>query len=503
MPAGPEQAAPASSPPGDAFAALLATLGRSPPVCAPGSLVPAPAVGGDAPPELFAPVAIDAVQAPTPDTPTLSLLAVAPGQTEAPHHGGPAVERPSTMPEMLTVPKELTAPPVPSLKASPEPQPEVQTDNPGHFRLARTSRPMAPLPMAPPPREPAVLSSPLSSEGPTCAEPPAASQLAPDIAPLEDAPDLREPTEAVDLTEVGAYLTVPAPAPELGAPPAMVSASAADTGAPVLTVAPSTVSSKPSSTDEAEGPLLPADSRPATSPPPPVRPARPPATNDEPEDAVPAAPPATPAVNPPTLRPEPTLREGVAADPLTPEPESAPTAPDAALAAPLPERLAEPANRTVPPPSAGPSFSSQLQAMIAFAGQPDRPVTARLLAQRDGDGSRMTIELDPAELGSVEVALQLDDRGTAAATFVVERAETLQLLQRDTRTLLDLLAGAGFKLDPGDVGFQLRDGQQQDARRQPGAAYVPESDRQGGPSRMSGALQPTLTSGRGLLDLRV
>lgn len=141
--------------------------------------------------------------------------------------------------------------------------------------------------------------------------------------------------------------------------------------------------------------------------------------------------------------------------------------------------------------------------MIAFAGQPDRPVTARLLAQRDGDGSRMTIELDPAELGSVEVALQLDDRGTAAATFVVERAETLQLLQRDTRTLLDLLAGAGFKLDPGDVGFQLRDGQQQDARRQPGAAYVPESDRQGGPSRMSGALQPTLTSGRGLLDLRV
>jgi hypothetical protein len=218
------------------------------------------------------------------------------------------------------------------------------------------------------------------------------------------------------------------------------------------------------------------------------------------ESGLPGEAAATPAPGLPTPRFEPVLQEAVTPDPLRAEPDSASPVP--VLAAPAPERLAEPAPHAVPPLGAGPSFSAQLEAMSAFAGQPDRPVTARLLAQRDGDGSRMTIELDPAELGSVEVAIQLDDRGTAAATFVVERAETLQLLQRDTRTLLDLLAGAGFRLDPGDVGFQLRDGQQ-DARRQPGAPYVPASDRQGGPSRMSGALEPALVDGRSLLDLRV
>ena len=64
-----------------------------------------------------------------------------------------------------------------------------------------------------------------------------------------------------------------------------------------------------------------------------------------------------------------------------------------------------------------------------------RPVTARLRWSSGIDGSRVRIDLEPADLGRVEVALRLDDSGAAAASFTVDRPETLQLLQRDARVV--------------------------------------------------------------------
>ena len=82
---------------------------------------------------------------------------------------------------------------------------------------------------------------------------------------------------------------------------------------------------------------------------------------------------------------------------------------------------------------------------------------ARLVRHDSGSGHRLTIELDPAELGPVEVTLRLDDRGSATAVFTVDRPETLHLLQRDARTLVEMLESAGFALDVGGLGFSLRD----------------------------------------------
>jgi hypothetical protein len=173
--------------------------------------------------------------------------------------------------------------------------------------------------------------------------------------------------------------------------------------------------------------------------------------------------------------------------------------------APAPGRAAVP---TAAQPGELAPFVPQLQATaLALGGQAER-VTARLIARRDEDGSRLTIELDPAELGSVEVSLRLDDRGTATATFTVERPETLQLLQRDTRTLVDLLAGAGFSVDSGGLGFELRQEQQQarqqqqQQQQQSGAGLSAQGHGEGGDGRASAAPAPQ-PAGRGLLDLRV
>lgn len=130
-----------------------------------------------------------------------------------------------------------------------------------------------------------------------------------------------------------------------------------------------------------------------------------------------------------------------------------------------------------------------------------RPVTARLLATEAGDGQRLRIQLDPADLGRVEVVLRLDHAGTAAAVFTVDRPETLMLLQRDARTVTEVLSSAGFTVDPGSVGFTLRDGNGEGARsQQPPGTPLPR-DRQDEQGSVAAA-SPVWTR-HGLLDLHV
>ena len=92
--------------------------------------------------------------------------------------------------------------------------------------------------------------------------------------------------------------------------------------------------------------------------------------------------------------------------------------------------------------------------LLAVPDHRGRQVTARLAIGAAGGASSVRIELEPADLGRVEVALHLGDTGTAAASFTVDRPETLQLLQRDARTVTDMLAAAGFTVDSGSLGLQ-------------------------------------------------
>jgi flagellar hook-length control protein FliK len=139
--------------------------------------------------------------------------------------------------------------------------------------------------------------------------------------------------------------------------------------------------------------------------------------------------------------------------------------------------------------------------LLAVPDHRGRQVTARLAIGAAGGASSVRIELEPADLGRVEVALHLGDGGTAAASFTVDRPETLQLLQRDARTVTDMLAAAGFTVDPSSLGFSLRDG-------------GGDADHQGSPQTGRGAsgegraapeVNPAscIMLQRGLLDLQV
>ena len=67
--------------------------------------------------------------------------------------------------------------------------------------------------------------------------------------------------------------------------------------------------------------------------------------------------------------------------------------------------------------------------------------------------NRFAIRLDPVELGRIDVSLDLDkESGRARAHLVVDRPETLALLQRDAGSLQQALAQAGFDLAGGAGG---------------------------------------------------
>lgn len=93
------------------------------------------------------------------------------------------------------------------------------------------------------------------------------------------------------------------------------------------------------------------------------------------------------------------------------------------------------------------------------------PITIGLKAL---EGAReFEIRLDPAELGRVDVKLSISEDGRVQASLVVDRVETLALLQRDARTLERAFDQAGLTADANAIQFSLRqDGGGDQSRRE-------------------------------------
>lgn len=74
-----------------------------------------------------------------------------------------------------------------------------------------------------------------------------------------------------------------------------------------------------------------------------------------------------------------------------------------------------------------------------------------------GQGSdHLRIQLKPAELGRVEIKLEVNDKGHAVAVVTADRADTLDLLQRDAQGLRQALQEAGLSTDSNSLSFNLR-----------------------------------------------
>jgi flagellar hook-length control protein FliK len=81
-------------------------------------------------------------------------------------------------------------------------------------------------------------------------------------------------------------------------------------------------------------------------------------------------------------------------------------------------------------------------------------------ALTDGS-SKIRIQLDPAELGKLEIKLHVTADGKTGMIVTADNKETLAMLQRDSRGLEQALIDAGLKPDSNSLSFNLRGGQQE------------------------------------------
>jgi flagellar hook-length control protein FliK len=71
--------------------------------------------------------------------------------------------------------------------------------------------------------------------------------------------------------------------------------------------------------------------------------------------------------------------------------------------------------------------------------------------------SRFEIRLDPADLGRIDVRIDVDRNGQVTSHLRVEKPETLSMLRQDAPQLQRALDDAGFKTGSGGLQFSLRD----------------------------------------------
>lgn len=115
-----------------------------------------------------------------------------------------------------------------------------------------------------------------------------------------------------------------------------------------------------------------------------------------------------------------------------------------------------------PGKSGGIDFAQHLAAARSLRGGPHAPPAPKQVAvhilRAGQDGlDRVSIQLRPAELGRIDVRMEFGADGVLRARIVAENAQTLDLLQRDARTLEKALQDAGVRTESGSLSFSLRD----------------------------------------------
>ncbi len=92
-----------------------------------------------------------------------------------------------------------------------------------------------------------------------------------------------------------------------------------------------------------------------------------------------------------------------------------------------------------------------------LAAHPAIAQVAIVVTKAAQDGvDRITIKLQPPELGRIDVRLDVNADGRIQAVFAAERSSTVDILQRDVRELERALQSAGLSTDPGGLSFGLK-----------------------------------------------
>lgn len=112
--------------------------------------------------------------------------------------------------------------------------------------------------------------------------------------------------------------------------------------------------------------------------------------------------------------------------------------------------------------SAG-SFTTYMNAAAKGAGNSATTQMVGMQISRNANAKvdTFTMQLEPADLGALEVRMSFGKDGKVSAKLIAEKPETLSLLQRDSMHLERILQQSGLDVSENALSFDLRDHSQQ------------------------------------------
>jgi flagellar hook-length control protein FliK len=156
------------------------------------------------------------------------------------------------------------------------------------------------------------------------------------------------------------------------------------------------------------------------------------------------------------------------------------------------------------PPAATPQLSvtASTNAAVPLSG-----LAMEIAASARSGKSRFEIRLDPAELGRIDVRIDVDRNGQVTSHLTVERPETLSMLRQDANQLQRALDNAGLSTGNGGLQFSLRDqssrGQYDGSQSNPNAHRLVVSEDDSVPAVVAGRSYGRALGSSGGVDIRI
>jgi flagellar hook-length control protein FliK len=155
-----------------------------------------------------------------------------------------------------------------------------------------------------------------------------------------------------------------------------------------------------------------------------------------------------------------------------------------------------------------PAFATQLTATAAASAPvPVSGLAMEIAASARSGKTRFEIRLDPAELGRIDVRIDIDRHGQMTSHLTVERPETLSMLRQDANQLQRALDNAGLSTGNGGLQFSLRDqssqGQNDGNQSNPNAHRLVVSEEDSVPAVVAGRNYGRRLGASGGVDIRV
>lgn len=137
---------------------------------------------------------------------------------------------------------------------------------------------------------------------------------------------------------------------------------------------------------------------------------------------------------------------------------------------------------------------------VAHQQAPQKQINMPALAfevvrQIRNGAQRFEIRLDPPEMGKIDVQLEMEGKNVTAR-LTVERAETLDFLQRDQRALERALQQAGLNTDKANLQFALK----QDQNGSQGQQFGQQDDQNNGGKQEAGNDNGDITSAQSITE---